>query len=1002
MKDNLIQKILDATDGGLNIILSLCPDARKCVDSNTTHFKLRSNEKTPSATLKRDKSGTWFVKDFGGDFSGGAINLYMYLNGVDLKTALKTLGAQYQVLNSAPPEIFLPIREKRPAIETEEEGSYSFVVKPSFSDLELETLFAKSVFQHGSNISKDNKDWNRPLINSCAALGFFALTSFTYIKDREARTTISTDNYPIFLIDGGDFKKIYQPKSLDKKYRFRYFGKKSNDYIFGLQRFNKTFIDGEQEWISKGENGKEDETEKNTKEFKLDNVIICSGDRDSLNVHALGYNVIWLNSESANLPIKVYNDLKKKSKNVYLLPDIDSTGLKQAHQLCLFFLDLKCIQLPSELLQHKDMRGNPCKDVRDYLSYYSKKDFDELVKSAIEYKFWDEEAFFDRKGEWKKNVYVFNNVRAYNFITKCGFYRYKSKTNRNGYEYIHINKNVVKIIESRDIKYFINQFLEKTHTADQQLRNTFYRSTQLKDESLDNLKEIDLDFRYFGPDGQYFFFKNKTLFVEPNQITEFNNNSVTKMVWENKVVQKNVNVLPEPFKIIECQKPDGTKFFDIEIINQDCLFFNYLINASRIHWRKELEDRCDERFNTETERENYRIANKFKIDGELLTPEERFEQKQHLINKLYVLGYILCRHREKSRPWAPFLMDHKLSDQGESNGGSGKTIFARAVETFMEFLLIDGKSKSLTDDKHSFENVTEQTEVILIDDLGRYTNLESFFSMITEGITVNPKYNARFVIEYKDSPKIIFTSNYGVKDITSSAERRLIYAAFCDYYHNNTSGDYREERTPNNDFGKDLFTDFTEDEWNLFINTMLRTLQVYYQIPAKFNPPMDNVLKRNLQGIMGDQFLNWADIYFSEQSGNLNKMISREDAIHDLIKITNDKWMVKRFSQSIEAWCKYYGYVLNPEELKNNAGRIIRKIKVRNQDGSYAKTLKTFKSGEIKEVFVKKAAEILYIKTVDGKLNPEDFKDEEDEKDEAIKSPGLNFDDNKTEEDEPF
>lgn len=974
--DQPIQRILDATNGGLDIILSLYPEAEKC-QNNNKHFKLRESERTASATLSLGKNGNWYVKDFGSDFKGSGINLFAWVEGIPIKEAIKVLGARYNCLDSKPGEAAMPVREKRPATELEQEGQYFFEIKDHMSDFELNTLFAKAAITYSS--TKDNKDWSKHLRGVCAAYGFFALTSFTYIKDRTAIITKSTDTYPIFMIDAKDFKKIYQPKSLDKKYRFRYFGTKDQNYIFGMARFNHSFDEGERKWLD--EKREEDEEEK--KPFQLKEVIICSGDRDSLNVAALGYNVIWLNSESAKLEPKVYNHLKKQAKDVYNLPDLDSTGVKQGHELAMFYLDLKTIQLPAELMERKDWRGNPCKDVRDYLSHYTRKDFEKLVDAALEYQFWDEEPQFDRKGVFKHNVYVFNNVRAYNFIQKCGFHRVVSKTSKDGYDFVQVKRNVVKVVEPREIKDFVNAFLEDRFASDQKLRNTMLKTPQLKQDSLENLKYREFDFKYYDKDHQYLFFENKTWKVTATDIIEYRAGEINKMVWESKVISRPAKVIRDkdavhqpPFRVTEKETAAGVKELDIEILRMDCLFLRYLVNTSRVHWRRELEDLCELEYKTDAERSKYREENKFNIAGRLLKPEEIQEQKRHLINKIYVLGYLLARHKEKSKPWAPFLMDHKLSDEGVSNGGSGKTIFARSVEHFMNFLLIDGKSKSLTDDKHAFENVTEQTEVILIDDLSRYINLETFFSMITEGITVNPKYNQRFVIDYKDAPKIIFSSNFGVKDITSSAERRLIYAAFCDYYHNNYTGAYREDRTPNTDFGKDLFNDFTDEEWNQFFNTMAAALQVYFQIGHKVDPPMDNVQKRNLQGIMGDAFLAWADVFFSEGSGKIDTLIPREEAYQDFLKQSNQKmYSASRFMPSMEAWCKYHGYALNPFELKNNGGRIIRKVPLRNPDGSYKMKDKMYKNGEIKQVYDTKSAEMLYVKTKEGSIDMAELKE---------------------------
>ena len=57
-----VEDILNATNGGLDIILELYPQAKACVDGSKKHFAIR-NEKTPSAAqvqleeLWRDMAG---------------------------------------------------------------------------------------------------------------------------------------------------------------------------------------------------------------------------------------------------------------------------------------------------------------------------------------------------------------------------------------------------------------------------------------------------------------------------------------------------------------------------------------------------------------------------------------------------------------------------------------------------------------------------------------------------------------------------------------------------------------------------------------------------------------------------------------------------------------------------------------------------------------------------------------------------------------------------------
>ena len=60
------QRILEATRGGLDVILYYYPQAADAAEGRDKKFKVRSSERTPSAVL-RQKDGTWRVTDFGDD-----------------------------------------------------------------------------------------------------------------------------------------------------------------------------------------------------------------------------------------------------------------------------------------------------------------------------------------------------------------------------------------------------------------------------------------------------------------------------------------------------------------------------------------------------------------------------------------------------------------------------------------------------------------------------------------------------------------------------------------------------------------------------------------------------------------------------------------------------------------------------------------------------------------------------------------------------------------------
>jgi 5S rRNA maturation endonuclease (ribonuclease M5) len=377
------QDILNASRGGLDIILTYYPQAEASLQSSRKEFKIRENERTPSARIKQLADGNYVVTDFGDDSTPrNGIQICMKEEEITYREAIVKLAGRYSV-GGINPEVNKPGFEKRPAAADEKEGETYFDIKEEMTEKELAEL--------GPLVTKD----------VCTKYNVYSLNSFTYIKNREAQVTTSNENYPIFMVDHGDFKKIYQPKNPDKAYRFRYTGTRSKDFVNGLKQVRKAYEEMNSEY-------EQESTEKEKKKMnKLTEIILASGERDALNVAGLGYNVIWLNSETASVDMKLYSELNKMAEQVYNLPDIDNTGKKMAIKLGLQYLDIKTIWLPAKLREYRDHRGKPRKDFRDYVEIWPRiEDFKKLMRVAMPMRFWDE-SYTD--GGIK---YFFNNEQA--------------------------------------------------------------------------------------------------------------------------------------------------------------------------------------------------------------------------------------------------------------------------------------------------------------------------------------------------------------------------------------------------------------------------------------------------------------------------------------------------------------------------------------------------------------------------------------------------------------
>ncbi len=885
------EDILNATHGGLDIILYYYPQAHRALETSRKEFSIRE-ERTPSARLKQLQDGNWVVTDFGGDqVPRNGISVCMEEENISFREALVLLADRYNV-GGIKADTCKPDYESRPATAQEEEGKYAWELNEKLSAEEMQVL--------------------GPLVNEevCKAYHVFSIKSYTYTKNRTTHIKSATPYYPIFLIDNGEWQKIYEPQAYEKQYRFKYIGKKPKDLLNGLEQVRKIFA----AWDTKQEQDLEAKIISEKK--KLPEIIICSGETDSYNLAAWGYPVVWLNSETAKLSKEQYKLLMQYTEQIYVLPDIDETGVRAAVKLGLEYIDIKIIWLPEGLKKYKDKRGNPRKDFKDYAELYqSRKNFSTLLDIAMPMRFWD--SFWEKDKNRMK--YEFNPEYCFHFLYHSGFAKIESKNVKEGVELVQLKDNVVKVVRMKDINAHLDAFV-RSRQLPIPLRNMMHRTKQLSEgQLLAKLPEIALDFSTYDKRSQYLFFENITWELTPEHFKEHRSANVSKCVWEENIIPHKVKKQEPPFKITN----SGGEY-DIEILNPSSCFFRVLINTSRIYWQEEMGENA-----SPEEKKAYYQGHPFEINAASLSDKQRHEQRLHLINKIFSIGYLLHRYKDAARPWAIFAMDNRLSDIGESHGGSGKSVVYKSLRHFMKSVTLPGRNPKLTENPHIYDRVTEHTDYILVDDSDQYIKFGFFFDALTGELIVNPKNNQSYEIPFAHVPKYCFTSNFTLRNIDPSTERRLLYTVFSDWYHKAShENGYTDTRTIHDDFGKNIFDDYSETEWNDDFNFFAYCLHFYLSVPSpqKIEPPMGNVFLRNLRAVMGDQFWNWSEVYFSADGGHINTEVCRKSAFEDFAEETKlRRWTTNKFTKALKAYCQYHNYIYNPTELSDKHGRIIKK-----------------------------------------------------------------------------
>lgn len=944
------QMLYDATNNGLDILLYYYPQARGC-EGTKKKFKAREGEDDASAMLRQGRNGVWKFIDFGDDArEHDPLEVCQQLENLRFSEAVVKLAGLFNVSDELNRSVNRPEFSEGPASQCQEEGKRYFELTEKFTPDHLAVMGPRVKVDHMKALHWYLADWvSLP------------------VKNRTIKKKHSTPTYPIFMREclveeaHGDkpevkFYKIYEPLNPEKQWRFSYTpeGVKPKNYINGLSELRKAWREfndrEEKEWNRDPAN-----EDKPYKESKLPEAFICSGERDAICVRSLGYHPIWFNSETYKLSDEEYREIMKYVETLYNIPDIDATGRNKGTELALRFLDIHTVWLPDWLSQYRDRRGKPRKDFRDWIELrHEARDFKNMIAVALPAKFWTERM----NSKTKTREYAVDSVCLLYFLRLNGFCKlFDSMAGTT--QFVRIVGNVVKKVKTTEIRDFIHTWSEENYLP-RELRNVLMNTPRLGDAVLENIAKVELDFTNYTASSQIFFFAGSSIEVTGSGFNEHRgtNTELSHYVWEKNVLQHRVKLLSPLFEITRHNGVDGPTF-DISVKSTASKVFDYIINSSRVYWREELEESLDALSHDEAE--EYRRAHKFDIEGPNLTPAQIDEQKRNLINKIFTIGYTLHRFKSPSRAWAPYAMDNKIDDEGECNGRSGKSLIFSLIKSFLNqdsVVKLSGRNPKLMDNNHWNEQVTRYTDLLFIDDCDRYLNIGLFYDIITSEMTVNPKYSQSYNIPFKDSPKLAFSTNYVPYNFDPSTDARLLYMVFGDYYHIQTEvNDYRESRGVRDDFGKDLFgQDYSEEEWNADINFFLQCTRFYLSVAGesiKLLPPMGNIVKRKYKADMGANFEDWANFYFSEGSGNIDREIVREDAFTAYkIYAGVNKITMQKFTKSLKAFVALCPYVdeLNPESLCNAKGRrIVQKIDGVAKDMIYLKSTPTPKQQQPQE-----------------------------------------------------
>lgn len=905
------EDVYAATEGGKAVILHFYPQSAAGF-TGRRNFSIRGDgDRHPSCTVF-NKSGRWWLQDKGGDDNKAydAISLVRKEMGLSYPQAIDWIAATFAP-SLAGAQAGAPAPDApRPDIQ-EAPPQDAITVQPRkggrFTAAELALL--------GLDITQEVCD-------------MFSLKPVdSYVTRRNAKgkswRVSSNASYPIYYYDYGCYGKLYQPLG---DVRFMWVGDKPDGLISGERDFMDMYRRAQESPVNPFVVPPDPEDGSEGQDLQWKDLIICSGPSDALNVRRAGWHVCWLNSETADLTEREVETLRKIAKRLYILYDIDETGIESAHRIAMRYLDISVIRLPDDLRERRTPRGKPCKDAKDFFMYYRKPElgsvdrvFDGLVRLSGGLMFWTERH--DKMGQL--SGYDINNAQLYDFLSASGFHTMDDGL--GGSTYCRIRDNVVETIppqqiEARCVRYLQDYITTHPQYYRQALANAIFRSPQLREASLKNLRTAHPDLRAYSAEADWFFFRNCIVRVSKDGVAKVSPSACPCMVLQDRIIQHDFTPL-EPLFEVEWSRDymsgrsamlrlppgsperraaqkkldamDGKRKYTLKLRDTEFDFLRFVYNTGRVHWRKEEE-------------------------GYPLTEAERAEHDLNFISKVAMLGYLLSKHKDAAKAYGVYAIETEQGAEGEHRGGTGKSLLLRSVEQLRDQVYIDGQA--VKPDKMDFILAQVRkgvTDNVYVDDLNSRVDLHRFMNWITGKMEVNPKNRDQFTLDYYESPKVSFSSNHAIRNFDSSLRRRTWFAAFSNYYHPEDIEEGLVYRSPETEFGRTLLQDYGEDDWNRFYNFMFGCIVVWKRFGVRIQPSMEQIERRNLQKSMTEEFMWWAEDWFTES--RLDRLVDKDAAFAEyratLPKAAADMIRPQTFKARLQMFCRYKDWTFNPRCL---------------------------------------------------------------------------------------
>jgi hypothetical protein len=265
-----------------------------------------------------------------------------------------------------------------------------------------------------------------------------------------------------------------------------------------------------------------------------------------------------------------------------------------------------------------------------------------------------------------------------------------------------------------------------------------------------------------------------------------------------------------------------------------------------------------------------------------------------------MIGYLVHTYKDESFNPAIILSDAGANDVSR-NGGRGKSLITKAVAEVRNVML---KAGAEFDPNYlfNFSDLTKSHQVFVIDDVPAGFNYNSLYTQISGGINCQRKGKPATMIDFKESPKFVITTNwsYRVEENSTSTQRRFFEYQLTDFFNLN--------KTPKDVFKHVLFDDWNAEEWQRFYSFIFGCVATYLNDGLErieYNKVDDNYRANFNNDVMAGEMERIMSEVLTFSSFGVSDFLTIYKRLDNPFRLDN-LFTHKNTKQLIESYLKYH------------------------------------------------------------------------------------------------